>query len=67
MGLDERRTAARQLMEARGLDALILQQFPNFAWYTDGGDNRVDHASAVGVASVVITRERGSAHRQHRG
>jgi antitoxin VapB len=58
MGLDERRTAARQLMEARGLDALILQQFPNFAWYTDGGDNRVDHASAVGVASVVITRER---------
>lgn len=58
MGIDDRRRRARDLLERFGHNALILQQYPNFAWYTGGGDNRVDHSSPVGVASVLVTRER---------
>lgn len=58
MGLAERRERAQELLGRLGHDALILQTYPNFAWYTDGGDNRVDHSSPAGVASVVITRDR---------
>ena len=29
----------------------------NFAWYTGGADNRVDHSVPLGVASVLITPE----------
>ena len=29
----------------------------NFAWYTGGADNRVDHASPFWVADVLITRD----------
>ncbi|HLJ69450.1 MAG TPA: M24 family metallopeptidase [Chloroflexota bacterium] len=52
-----RRDAVRGILERHRLDAVVLRRFPNFAWYTDGGDNRVDHSSEVGVASVVVTRD----------
>lgn len=39
------------------MEALLLRRSVNFAWYTGGGDNRVDHASPFGVADVLITRE----------
>jgi len=44
-------------MEQRGLKALLLRRAANFAWYTGGADNRVDHASPFGVADVLVTLE----------
>ena len=46
-----------ELMEQRGLKALLLRRAANFAWYTGGADNRVDHASPFGVADVLVTFE----------
>jgi Xaa-Pro aminopeptidase len=42
-------------MDHRGLRALLLRRAVNFAWYTGGADNRVDHASPFGVADILIT------------
>src|SRR5215210_1712424 len=44
-------------MDRRGLGALLLRRSANFAWYTGGADNRVDHASPFGVADVLIIRD----------
>src|SRR5262245_29875703 len=46
----------RALLDNTGLDAVVLRRPENFAWYSGGADNRVDHASATGVADVVVTR-----------
>lgn len=32
----------RELMERRGIDALLLRRAENFAWYTGGGNSRVE-------------------------
>src|SRR5918992_409745 len=55
MGRRTRQQRVRELMERRGLGALLLRRPANFAWYTGGADNRVDHASPFGVADVLIT------------
>jgi len=47
----------RALMQRLGLGALYLRTPANFAWYTDGADNRVDHASPAGVAGLVLTTD----------
>jgi Xaa-Pro aminopeptidase len=52
-----RQGAIRELMDLRGLGALLLRRPANFAWFTGGADNRVDHASPFGVADVLITYE----------
>jgi Xaa-Pro dipeptidase len=52
-----RQQRLRELMERRDLGALLLRRSVNFAWYTGGADNRVDHASPFGVADVLITLE----------
>jgi Xaa-Pro aminopeptidase len=57
MSRDARREDLRELMERRGLGALLLQRPANFAWYTGGADNRVDHADPLGVAAVLLTAE----------
>ena len=44
-------------MERLGLGALLLGRPPNFAWYTSGADNRVDHAGYTGVAAILLTPE----------
>ena len=54
-GRRSRQQRLRELMDRRGLGALLLRRSANFAWYTGGADNRVDHASPFGVASVLIT------------
>lgn len=54
----ERRRRALDLMDRLELDALVLHQPANFAWFTGGGDNRVDHSSPVGVALAAVTRDR---------
>lgn len=52
-----RRERLRELMDHRGLGAMVLRRPANFAWYTGGGDSRVDHASPDGVADVVVCRD----------
>ena len=47
----------RALMERRGLGAVLLRRPANFAWFTGGADNRVDHADQAGVAGILLTRE----------
>jgi Xaa-Pro dipeptidase len=43
-------------MERRGLGALLLRRAENFAWYTGGGNSRVDYTAPEGVADVVVTQ-----------
>ncbi len=45
----------QDLLERTGLGAVVLGRFPNFAWYSGGADNRVDHSAPFGVAQLVIT------------
>jgi len=47
----------RGLADRLGLGALYLRTPANFAWYTGGADNRVDHASPAGVAGIVVTAD----------
>lgn len=46
----------RSLLDETGFDAVVLRRPENFAWYSGGADNRVDHASQTGVADIVVTR-----------
>jgi Xaa-Pro dipeptidase len=45
------------LMERRGLDAVVLRRPANFAWYTGGADARVDHVAPEGVADLIVGRD----------
>jgi Xaa-Pro dipeptidase len=56
-GQRSRHQRLRDLIDRRGLGALLLRRSTNFAWYTGGADNRVDHASPFGVADVLVTRD----------
>jgi Xaa-Pro aminopeptidase len=47
----------RELIDRRGLGALVLRRPANFAWYTGGADSRVDHVSPYGVADLLITAD----------
>jgi Xaa-Pro dipeptidase len=55
MSRESRDHSLRELMEGHGVGALLLSSPANFAWYTGGADNRVDHGDPVGVASVLLT------------
>lgn len=57
MSREARREELRGLAERLGLGALHLRGPANFAWYTGGADNRVDHSSPAGVAGLVVTDE----------
>ena len=57
-GRTARRERLREMLERLDLDVLVLRRSANFAWYTGGADNRVNHTSPFGVADVVVTRER---------
>ena len=52
-----RRQRLSELMLRKDLGAILLERSANFAWYTNGADNRVDHASPFGVAGVLVTPE----------
>jgi Xaa-Pro aminopeptidase len=45
------------VLEGLGLHAVRLGRPENFAWYSGGADNRVDHAAPTGVAEIVVTRD----------
>src|SRR5215210_4464261 len=57
MSRETRDRSLQELMNERGVGALLLSTPVNFAWYTGGADNRVDHGDPVGVASVLLTRD----------
>src|ERR687898_2652855 len=57
MSRETRDRRLRELMDAHGVGALLLSSPANFAWYTGGADNRVDHGDPVGVASVLVTTD----------
>ena len=48
----------RELMERRGVEALVLRRAENFAWYTGGGNSHVEYAAPLGVADVVVRGDR---------
>jgi Xaa-Pro dipeptidase len=52
-----RRERLRGLMEELGAAAAILRRPENFAWYTGGGNSRVEYVSPLGVADVVLTSD----------
>jgi Xaa-Pro dipeptidase len=54
MSRESRDRSLRELMQERGLGAILLSHPANFAWYTGGADNRVDRGDPVGVASVLL-------------
>jgi Xaa-Pro dipeptidase len=43
------------LMDRHRLGAVVLRRPENFAWYTRGGNSRVEYAAPEGVADVVVT------------
>src|SRR5918995_2620138 len=47
----------RELMDRRGVDALVLRRPANFAWYTCGADSRVDQVAPEGVADLIVRPE----------
>jgi antitoxin VapB len=47
-----------ELMERHGAGAVVLRRPENFAWYTGGGNSRVEYAAPLGCADVVVTRDR---------
>jgi len=45
------------LMERRGLDAIVLRRPANFAWCTGGADSKVDHVAPEGVADLIVRQD----------
>ena len=55
MSREDRRQELRWEMDRLGIGAALLGLPANFAWYTGGADNRVDHSDPLGVAALLIT------------
>ena len=51
----DRREQLLDVMERAGVGTLMMRRPANFAWYTGGADNRVDHSDPLGVASMLLT------------
>src|SRR6266536_2026919 len=52
-----RRERLGELMEREALGVILMRRPENFAWYTGGGNSRVEYASPVGAADVVVTTD----------
>ena len=48
-------TKIKGLLEAQGLDAILIQKVDNFAWLTNGAASYVNTADRMGAASLLIT------------
>jgi Xaa-Pro dipeptidase len=57
MSREIRRQRLRETMNRLGLEAVLLGLPANFAHYTGGADNRVDHSDPLGVAALLVTPE----------
>lgn len=54
----EKEARVRAYLRENGYGTMILGRQDNFAWFTDGGNNRVINPSEFGFAILVITLER---------
>jgi Xaa-Pro dipeptidase len=52
-----RRERLRESMDRAGVGAAVMRRPANFAWYTGGGNSRVEYAAPEGVADVVVTAD----------
>jgi Xaa-Pro dipeptidase len=57
MSREDRRQRLLESADRLGVEAVLLGHPANFAWYTGGADNRVDHSQPVGAAVVLVTPE----------
>ena len=57
MSREIRSERLRGLMDRLDVGAVLLRRPANFAWYTNGADNKVDRSSPVGVASLLVTAD----------
>ncbi len=57
MSREDRRQRLLESANRLGIEAILLGHSANFAWYTGGADNRVDHSQPVGAAVVLVTPE----------
>ena len=57
MSREDRRQRLRETMDRLGLEVVLLRRPANFAHYTGGADNRVDHSDPLGVATLLVTLE----------
>jgi len=48
----------RRWLPEAGLEAVVLRTRANFAWLTAGGRSMVNEASALGVGTLLVTRDR---------
>ena len=53
----EKETRVRNLIESKGLGAILLKRQANFSWMTGGGLNLVGITTEVGATSLLITAE----------
>ena len=56
--IEVKKTRLRGLLEERGLDAVYLKTQSNFSWLTAGGLNVVGITMELGVAGLLVTRDR---------
>ena len=54
--VQEKETRLRTLMDANGLEGVVLKKQANFAWLTAGGCNRVGLATEAGVTTLLVTK-----------
>ena len=54
----EKETRLHAVMDANGLEGIVLKKQANFSWLTAGGYNRVGLATEAGVTTLLITRTR---------
>ena len=52
---DQKQERLQALLDARGLDALLLQRVSSFAWATCGAASYVNTATSDGAAALLIT------------
>jgi antitoxin VapB len=57
MNREDRRQRLLESADRLGVGAILLGLPANFAWYTGGADNRVDHSQPLGAAVVLVTPE----------
>lgn len=55
---DLKHTRIQELLEHRGLDALLLRRISSFAWATCGATSYVVTANTEGIASLLITPQK---------
>ena len=52
----EKETRLHAILDANGLDGILLKKQANFSWLTAGGYNRVGLATEAGVTTLLVTR-----------